>query len=100
VSTDREDDLAGLRAAGFMTWRTIKNADQLAAAVGGRLPDAGVSVRHSLVDAAVVADLRAVTDTIVAWTVNSLDRAKTLRALGVDAVTTDSQDVMRAVGDR
>ena len=49
VSTDRDDDLSRFRAAGFGTWRTIKNSAQLARAVAGdRLPDVGVSLRHTL----------------------------------------------------
>ncbi|MGI8678264.1 MAG: glycerophosphodiester phosphodiesterase [Jatrophihabitans sp.] len=98
VSTDRGDDLTGFRAAGFQTWRTIKNTDQLADAIGsGPLPDLGVSVRHHLVDAAAVAGLRKVTETITTWTVNSAERAVGLRVLDVDGMTTDSLDVMRAV---
>lgn len=98
VSTDREGDLERFRAAGFQTWRTIKNAGQLRAALTrAALPDNGVSVRHSLLDAAAVTALRGVAATIAAWTVNSPARALALRGLGVDAVTTDDRAVMRAL---
>jgi len=101
VSTDRLDDLAGYRAAGFDTWLTIKSAPRLVGAVAaGELPDAGVSVRHTLLDPDTTAALHRVTGTVVAWTVNDAGRARRLAEDGVDGITTDSHDVMRAMTGR
>jgi glycerophosphoryl diester phosphodiesterase len=98
VSTDRCDDLARYRDAGFRTWRTIKDGRDLHGVVtGAELPDDGVSVRHTLLTAASVDGLRQVTGRVVAWTVNDVVRAEQLAALGVDGITTDRLDVMRAV---
>lgn len=90
VSTDDGEDLARYRAAGFRTWRTLKTAEDLAAAcVTGASGDDGVSARHSLLTARSVEALHRVTRPIVAWTVNDAVRARALRDLGVDAITTD-----------
>jgi hypothetical protein len=98
VSTDGPDDLARYRNAEFDTWRTIKNSRDLQIVItAGPLPDRGVCVRHTLLTANSVADLHQVTDTVVAWTVNDVERARQLRDLGVDAVTTDRIQVMSAV---
>lgn len=90
VSTGDADDLARYRAAGFRTWRTLKTAEDLAdACTGGASADDGVSVRHSLLTSASVAALHRVARPVVAWTVNDGSRARELRDLGVDAITTD-----------
>lgn len=95
VSTDRADDLERYRAAGFQTWRTIKTGRALGHVISsGPVPDAGVSVRHTLLDAASVERLHGVTDTVVAWTVRNVARAARLREFGVDGITTDSRGVM------
>lgn len=90
VSTDDADDLARYRAAGFRTWRTLKTPDDLAdACAGDGSADDGVSVRHSLLGRSSIEALHRVTRPIVAWTVNDAVRARELRDLGVDAITTD-----------
>jgi glycerophosphoryl diester phosphodiesterase len=91
VSTSHPGDLDRYRAAGFPTWRTIGNREHLHAVLaGGRLPDGGLSVRQSLLgDAELVARLRERASPVVAWTVNDARRARQLRDLGVDGLTTD-----------
>jgi glycerophosphoryl diester phosphodiesterase len=98
VSTDQSDDLERYRAAGFGTWRTIKTSRDLHAVVAGpALPDQGVSVRHTLLAQASVAQLHRVVRTVVTWTVNNVDRAQQLNEFGVDGMTTDHAEVMSAV---
>jgi hypothetical protein len=93
------DDLEVLRDKGFSTWRTIGDRRQLDAVLAGdRLADDAVTVNHKLLSRAVADRLHALTPTVVAWTVNDTGRALWLRDNGVDGVTTDSPDVMRALG--
>jgi hypothetical protein len=47
-------------------------------------------VRHSLLAASSVRQLRGVVSSIVGWTVNEMDRALQLRRLGIDGPTSDS----------
>jgi glycerophosphoryl diester phosphodiesterase len=92
------DDLETMRSAGFRTWRTARDSRELAGVLAdGALPDEAVSVRHSLLTGDVLERLRDCTSTVVAWTVNDLHRARTLRGLGVDGVTTDRVAVLRAL---
>ncbi|MBN9620954.1 MAG: glycerophosphodiester phosphodiesterase [Actinobacteria bacterium] len=94
--TSEPSDLAALRSAGFATWRTVGDAADLAAVLAEpRLPDEAVTVRHTLLDADVVARLHQRVASVVAWTVNDPRRAARLRELGVDGVTTDRIDVLR-----
>jgi glycerophosphoryl diester phosphodiesterase len=98
ASTGNLDDLERYRAAGFRTWRTLKSPADIDAAVAeGRLPDQGVSVRQSALDPDAVERLHGVVDTVVAWTVNDLARARKLSESGVDGITTDRRDVMEGV---
>jgi glycerophosphoryl diester phosphodiesterase len=98
VSTDRALELEAYAEAGFQTWRTLKDAGALRAALTGPPPlQAGVSVRHSVLDADAVAALHERFTTVVAWTVNDPRRARQLREFGVDGVTTDRPDVYRAL---
>lgn len=91
-----EDDVAALRAVGFRTWRSVGNRRQLAAVLAeARLPDDAVSIRHSLLTADVLARLRERVPQVVAWTVNDEARARQLRTLGADGVTTDNANVLR-----
>jgi hypothetical protein len=93
------DDLDVLRAKGFRTWRTIGDRRQLDIVLaGGPLADDAVTVDHKLLSRAVVDQLHARARTVVAWTVNDVRRAVWLRDIGVDGVTTDILDVMRALG--
>lgn len=101
VCTSEPDDLAALRAAGFPTWRTVGDPADLAAVLAvPALPDAAVTVRHTLLDAGVVARLHERVATVVAWTVNDVRRAAQLRDLGVDGVTTDRTEVLRNLAAR
>lgn len=98
VSTHLLDDLDQHRTVGFRTWRTIKDDRDLERVLRvGPLPDDGVSVRHTLLTEASVDGLHRVVDNVVAWTVNDVDRARRLRDLGVDGITTDSTEVIAAV---
>lgn len=98
VSTDDDADLARYRAAGFRTWRTVKDAATLRAVRHGpRLPDAGMSVRHSLLDAGTVSHLHELAPLVVAWTVNDEPRARELMTAGVDGITTDRPAIARLV---
>ncbi len=93
------EDLNVLRDKGFRTWRTVGDQRQLELVLaGGQLPDEAVTVKHTLLTRAVVDQLRAHANTVVAWTVNDVERGRALRDFGVDGVTTDSLDVMRALG--
>jgi hypothetical protein len=94
----RTGDLDRLRGRGFRTWRTLGDQSSLHRVLGGdQLPDDAVSVRHSLLSPDVVGKLHDVVPTIVAWTVNDVSRARELRDIGVDGVTTDRVAVMRAL---
>ena len=98
VSTDYPGDLERYRGAGFRTWRTVKDARGLQDVLAGtRLPDAGVSIRHSLLDADTVRRLHERVRRVVAWTVNDASRARELVADGVDGVTTDQPAIARLV---
>jgi glycerophosphoryl diester phosphodiesterase len=95
VSTRHEGDLARFRRAGFRTWRTVGNPRELGAVLGaGSRADSGVSVRHTLLSDSTVARLHDVVPTVVAWTVNNVHRARQLREMGVDGLTTDRREVM------
>lgn len=91
-------DLDELRRAGFATWRTAGDRRELDALVAdGALPDEAATIRHSLLDAASVERLRRCTPRVIAWTVNSVRRARQLRSLGVAGVTTDRSAVLQAL---
>ncbi|HJQ43458.1 MAG TPA: glycerophosphodiester phosphodiesterase [Jatrophihabitantaceae bacterium] len=95
VSTAHDRDLARYRDAGFRTWRTAGNPRELARVLGGGArPDHAVSVRHTLLSDATVTRLHDVVPTVVAWTVNNVGRARRLRGMGVDGLTTDLREVM------
>ncbi len=97
------DDLQAAQAAGFATWRTVRDRRELAAVTsavtipGAALAEEAVTVRHSLLDAAVLAALTDRVRTVVAWTVNDTRRAQHLRRMGVGGVTTDRLSVLRAL---
>ena len=98
VSTGRPELLRAYRALGLRTWRSIGDRVALRQVLSGdRLPDDGVSVRHSLLDAETVRALHGITGIIAAWTVNHERRALHLADLGVDAITTDRPTVLQAV---
>ncbi len=93
------EDLDLLRTKRFRTWRTIGDQRRLDAVLAGdAVADEAVTVKHKLLSQAVVDRLHSLTGTVVAWTVNDVSRARWLREIGVDGLTTDSVDVMRAVG--
>jgi glycerophosphoryl diester phosphodiesterase family protein len=92
------EDLNVLRDKGFRTWRTVGDQRQLAAVLAaGAVADEAVTVNHKLLSGDVVDRLHSLTDIVVAWTVNNVQRALSLRDIGVEGVTTDSLDVMRAL---
>jgi glycerophosphoryl diester phosphodiesterase len=96
VCTQRADDLAELRAAGFRTWRTARSGPELTSVLAeSQLHDEAVSVRHTLLTAETVERLHRLVPTVVAWTVNDRRRSARLAALGVDGITTDSFAVLR-----
>lgn len=98
VCGPREAELAPLRAAGFATWRTAGSRRELADVLAtDGLPDAAVTVRHTLLDRATLDRLRARVPSVMAWTVNDPRRARALRALGVDGITTDRAAVLRTL---
>jgi len=99
VSTPHAEDLDVLREAGFRTWRTARDRRSLAALLAEEVPDEAVTVRHSLLDPATVDALHGRGQHVLAWTVNTVRRARRLRAMGVDGVTTDRTGVAAAVGD-
>lgn len=91
-----EEDVAALRGAGFRTWRSVGSRRHLAAVLAvDRLPDDAVTIRHSLLNVRTLDGLRERVPQVVAWTVNSVGRARDLRALGVDGVTTDRTAVLQ-----
>lgn len=90
-----DDDLEEARRAGFRTWRTARDSRELAGLLAdGRLPDDAVSIRHRLLTAPVLDRLHEQTRSVVAWTVNDVTRARQLRTMGVDGVTTDRPAVL------
>jgi hypothetical protein len=99
VSTSDPTDLAGYRADGLRTWRTIGEPAHLAAVLrGGAVADEAITVRHTLLSAETVAALRERTGMIVAWTVNDPGRARRLLGWGVDGITTDRPDRIAGIG--
>lgn len=95
------EDLGELRQAGFRTWRTVGSRRQLAGVLSaGALSDDALTIRHSLLSADVLRELRRRTPAVVAWTVNDPARARRLRDLGVDGVTTDRIAVLHALNGR
>jgi glycerophosphoryl diester phosphodiesterase len=89
-------DLDELRAAGFGTWRTAGTATELADVLDASgLPDAAVTIRHSLLTGQLLRRLHDRVPAVVAWTVNDPARAGRLRDMGVDGVTTDRASVLR-----
>ena len=98
VSTDREVELRAYAEAGFRTWYTVGDAAGLRAALTGpRSAQTGVSARHSVLDAHAVDALRERIGPVVAWTVNDPRRARQLRTMGVDGITTDRREVLSAL---
>jgi glycerophosphoryl diester phosphodiesterase len=97
VSTEETDDLHLLRAAGFHGWWTARGRTSLQRMLAEPFDAEGVSVRHTLLDERTVAALREHTDVVVAWTVNSVARARYLLGIGVSGITTDSPSVVSAV---
>lgn len=98
VCSPREAELAPLRAAGFATWRTVGSPRELADVLAtGGLPDAAVTVRHTLLNRDTLDRLRGCVPSVMAWTVNDPRRARALRRLGVDGITTDRALVLRTV---
>jgi glycerophosphoryl diester phosphodiesterase len=101
VCGGRPEDLDRMRRAGFTTWRTVQNARELADVLAdGSLPDHAVSIRHSLLTGVSLERLHGVVPAVVAWTVNDPRRARGLRDIGADGVTTDRAAVLTALATR
>jgi glycerophosphoryl diester phosphodiesterase len=95
VCGGQRPDLEQARAAGFATWRTVKTRPELAAVLDeGALADEAISIRHTLLSDDVVGRLHQSVPSVVAWTVNDLRRARELRRIGVDGLTTDRPAVL------
>jgi glycerophosphoryl diester phosphodiesterase len=96
VCGGRVAHLDRLRSAGFRTWRSAGTSAQLRELLAhGPLADDAVSVRHSLLSREVIARLHEQVSTVVAWTVNDVNRARHLRQCAIDGVTTDRPAVLR-----
>jgi glycerophosphoryl diester phosphodiesterase len=101
ASTKGWATLPALAAAGYRTWRTIADAAALSAVLAmPELPDSAVTVRHALLSAEVVEQLRERVPRVMTWTVYDPARAREVIDLGVDGVTTDSAEVLRLVSGR
>ena len=101
VSTDNAEDLRGYRNAGFGTWRTVGDQRQLAGILTGASDvHQGLSIQQGLVTTATAGQLLDVTPLLVAWTVDTLDRAAQLARLGVAGVTSNNPEVLRWVADQ
>lgn len=95
VSTPIVEDLDVMRAAGFRTWRTIRNPLALRQVLRrAHLDDHGVSIHHGLLNRRVMTALRDRGATVVAWPVNRPATARRLLAMGVDGITTDNPAVL------
>jgi glycerophosphoryl diester phosphodiesterase len=57
---------------------------------------AGVSIRHTLLDRRTIADFHAAGLAVAAWTVDDGERARELAAWGIDAITTNQVEEIRA----
>ncbi|MGN6033102.1 MAG: glycerophosphodiester phosphodiesterase [Thermomicrobiales bacterium] len=67
----------------------------------GRLDYPAISLNHRLATPDVMERLKAMHALVICWTVNDAERMETLRALGVDGVTTDRLDLIdRIVRER
>lgn len=87
--------LAPVIAAGHPAWLSLATRPALAAALAGDLPAGldGVTVRHTFLDAGVVARLREHVPRVLAWTVQDVRRAAELAGIGVAGITSDSAAV-------
>lgn len=100
VSTKGWDTLPALARHGYRTWRSVADEASLERVLAlGALPDHAVTVRHRLLDGAVVDTLRAAGPLVVAWTINSEARAREVATYGVDGITSDSPAVLRLVAE-
>lgn len=98
VSTGSATSLRRLREAGFETWHSMGDRPTLERVLtAGRIHADAVTVRHTLLDARTVERLHGVTERVIAWTVNRVERAEELRRIGVDGITTDRLGVLRAL---
>ena len=98
VCSPYADDLRVLRDKGFRTWRTVRDREEMAGVrADGELEDDAVTIRHSLLTPDLLSRLHDQVPNVVAWTINDVDRARRMRDLGVDGVTTDRAAVMRAL---
>lgn len=96
--TSSSEQLERLREKGFHTWLTItSNAELDLALRRDRLPHDAVTVKHQLLSEATIRRLHDVVPDVMAWTVNSVRRARALRDIGVDGITTDRIDVIAAI---
>jgi hypothetical protein len=100
VSTKSAADATAVAAAGYRTWLSLGERPAFAGALAGSLPAGldAVTVRHTFLDRDAVDRLLTHVPRVMAWTVNSVRRARELEAAGVAGITSDSPDVHGFVG--
>lgn len=91
--------LVPARRAGYRTLRSVGSRAQLWAARRVRWPRAdGHVVDQSLLDAGVVAALRARRPLVVAWGVRDAERGRTLLGWGIDGIIADDLGLLARLG--
>ncbi len=88
---------AGTRMQIFYSVGRARQIEPLLARIGGDLHPAGVSVRHTLLDADLVRRFHDAGLQVYAWTVNNRHRAAELLAWGVDGVISDDVQLFEAM---
>jgi len=85
-------------ALGIRVWRSVGSPTELDSALHSPGPAPwAFTVRHTMLSTEVLGALRRRAPRVMAWTVNSVDRALVLQSLGVDGITTDRPSVMTAL---
>ena len=79
--------------------RSVGSRRQLRSILRRREQLDGVSIHARLLDAAVVAKLREISDLILTWPVRSAEQARLLASWGVDGLITERLELQAAVAD-
>lgn len=90
------DVFAGLPVRRVRSVGTRRQLDRLLADRSDATPE-GVVVHAKLLDARVVAELRAVADVVLSWPVNTPERARELLSLGVHGLISDRAEAIAPV---